>query len=368
MCPKIGRNAPCWCGSGEKYKRCHLNRESAKTLPFEALAETMRVESNHKQCLHPLAASGVCDKIVSAHTIQRSGVLNQITDSTNHVRTFSSPILEPATGRLRVNSVGWREASTFTGFCAKHDSSTFKPLESAAFDGSPKQCFLLGYRAICHEIHQKSGLLKSDPIMRSLVDRGLSAEEQAKVQQLWAKFEDGTRRGLADVRGVKSVMDQQILRDNYSGWSRAVVSFRGDLSVVSTGAVTPNRDFDGKQLQDLQNFDVDIEQLPFAIVATSDGGAAVFVWRTGQMAPLAFVESLLKKGEQRLPGLIVQFMFAYIENTYFSHRWWESLSEVARRQIEILAEIPDAYDWDFSYSFSKFVPWEITGVSISDAT
>jgi len=22
--PKIGRNDPCWCGSGTKYKRCHL--------------------------------------------------------------------------------------------------------------------------------------------------------------------------------------------------------------------------------------------------------------------------------------------------------------------------------------------------------
>ena len=20
----LGRNAPCWCGSGKKYKRCHL--------------------------------------------------------------------------------------------------------------------------------------------------------------------------------------------------------------------------------------------------------------------------------------------------------------------------------------------------------
>ncbi|HEX9654043.1 MAG TPA: SEC-C metal-binding domain-containing protein, partial [bacterium] len=24
---KIGRNDPCWCGSGKKFKRCHLGRE-----------------------------------------------------------------------------------------------------------------------------------------------------------------------------------------------------------------------------------------------------------------------------------------------------------------------------------------------------
>src|SRR2546427_9013723 len=25
--PKLGRNAPCWCGSGKKYKKCHLPLE-----------------------------------------------------------------------------------------------------------------------------------------------------------------------------------------------------------------------------------------------------------------------------------------------------------------------------------------------------
>src|SRR5262249_21993767 len=25
--PKIGRNDPCWCGSGKKYKKCHLDAD-----------------------------------------------------------------------------------------------------------------------------------------------------------------------------------------------------------------------------------------------------------------------------------------------------------------------------------------------------
>jgi uncharacterized protein YecA (UPF0149 family) len=25
-----GRNEPCWCGSGEKYKRCHLDDDRRK--------------------------------------------------------------------------------------------------------------------------------------------------------------------------------------------------------------------------------------------------------------------------------------------------------------------------------------------------
>ena len=26
--PKLGRNDPCWCGSGKKYKKCHLGKDT----------------------------------------------------------------------------------------------------------------------------------------------------------------------------------------------------------------------------------------------------------------------------------------------------------------------------------------------------
>jgi uncharacterized protein YecA (UPF0149 family) len=82
---KIGPNDPCWCGSREKYKKCHRNRQSESPLPFGALAQRTFKESKLEHCLHPSAALGVCDKIVSAHTIQRSRVLDRIVDSKNHV-------------------------------------------------------------------------------------------------------------------------------------------------------------------------------------------------------------------------------------------------------------------------------------------
>ncbi|MDD9937416.1 MAG: SEC-C metal-binding domain-containing protein, partial [Myxococcales bacterium] len=28
--PKLGRNDPCWCGSGKKYKSCHLRSDEAQ--------------------------------------------------------------------------------------------------------------------------------------------------------------------------------------------------------------------------------------------------------------------------------------------------------------------------------------------------
>src|SRR5689334_12559619 len=30
---KLGRNQPCWCGSGSKYKKCHLYADEAQQRP-----------------------------------------------------------------------------------------------------------------------------------------------------------------------------------------------------------------------------------------------------------------------------------------------------------------------------------------------
>jgi len=27
--PKLGRNDPCWCGSGKKYKKCHMGSDES---------------------------------------------------------------------------------------------------------------------------------------------------------------------------------------------------------------------------------------------------------------------------------------------------------------------------------------------------
>jgi hypothetical protein len=64
--------------------------------------------------------------------------------------------------------------------------------------------------------------------------------------------------------------------------------------------------------------------------------------------------------------LIVQFAFAYIENTFFSKVWWDSLSDVDRQHLASLAWISNAYYEHFTYSYSRrTVPWEVMNIQVS---
>ncbi len=36
--PELGRNEPCWCGSGRKYKKCHMNEDESLKSKSRAAA------------------------------------------------------------------------------------------------------------------------------------------------------------------------------------------------------------------------------------------------------------------------------------------------------------------------------------------
>ncbi len=144
---KLGRNDKYWCGSGKKYKRCHLGRDAQQPLGKQDVLERFSRVYEEGRCLHPNAGLSTCTgKIIKAHTIQRNGGLSKIArnghvySALKHGRMFEESKSKPDSGP---NMIGIREASTFTGFCAQHDNELFAQIEKRPFDGSPIQTALL---------------------------------------------------------------------------------------------------------------------------------------------------------------------------------------------------------------------------------
>ena len=79
---KIGRNEPCPCGSGKKFKKCCLNKSQDQRFA-ETMSKSMhniKNEARIKRCLHPKQEE--CDgKIVKAHAIQNNRILNKISEN-----------------------------------------------------------------------------------------------------------------------------------------------------------------------------------------------------------------------------------------------------------------------------------------------
>lgn len=78
MYNKIGRNDPCWCGSGLKYKKCHLNRDKQEPLNRWEAVKSVRKLFSYKDCLAPPQLKLHCSNTLSrAHTVPKSKSLKK---------------------------------------------------------------------------------------------------------------------------------------------------------------------------------------------------------------------------------------------------------------------------------------------------
>ena len=84
MSKKIGRNDPCPCGSGQKYKKCCLGKEDnpeySDPSKIPMIYKSLRKEARFKECIHP-NRSECSEKIISAHSIQNNKILAKISDN-----------------------------------------------------------------------------------------------------------------------------------------------------------------------------------------------------------------------------------------------------------------------------------------------
>ncbi len=360
MSKKIGRNDPCWCGSGIKYKYCHLNRESEEPLPFEAIRDKTSNSSRYYICLHPEAAPNVCGKISSAHTLQRSRVLRAIESPDHHILTFYPMSFE--NDQLKVHRKGLRKAAIFDAFCNKHDSSTFAPLESKPFSGSKEQIFLIGYRAVCWELYQKIRALRSFPTTRKYIDRGMSPDLQKNIQRTLAIQNAGFKKGLEEVKRVKTVMDDAYLRKDYSAFDTFRIKIKGSLDIAATGGITPNRTLSGVHLQTLHDTNAEIEWLSFGVDIETDGASIVFLWEAKSVAPRKYIDDIQNLSDEELECFIPQFFFAHCENTYFSESWWSKCGLSSKAFVRSLMINENPYYFPPNYNLSlRLTSWSVIG-------
>src|SRR4051812_15182368 len=75
-----GRNDPCWCTSGRKYKKCHLDADESSSSDRQRFRGELVDAIRSPGCMHPHAPSG-CSNRSRAHTISRAAALSALAEN-----------------------------------------------------------------------------------------------------------------------------------------------------------------------------------------------------------------------------------------------------------------------------------------------
>jgi hypothetical protein len=150
----MGRNDPCWCRSGRKWKHCHRDRDKQHRPNINELLNAIGQEQARGYCVHPDAGKGTCSGgPTDAHTIQKEGGLRAIAEQ-GHVVAFP-----------------------------------------------------LSYRAIAYEKFLKKSALWSKELHRQEADKGQPFAEQVRIQEVLYAAEYLMELGLRDLTQSKDAFD-----------------------------------------------------------------------------------------------------------------------------------------------------------------
>lgn len=330
------RNQPCWCGSGIKYKKCHLNREiQTRDNPWEAL-ERNRKAFSRKLCLAKDKGFGTCEgSIVKAHSISRGHNLAKIAEE-GHVLTFK---VEPSNAReeaaLALHRVGIKTASIFTGFCAKHDRDLFSCIELEEFVGRPDQCLAIAFRTVSRELYGKDAMTHLKETLRS-ADKGMPVEQQLMFQRYLSVIDQGMQAALREIAATHRALATAFASGDSHKLRTVIFEFAAPLPFMVAGAWSPFTDLYSRRLQS-GYVDELLQQVIIASFACATGGVICVSWLAEDNAPgMRIAEQVCDLPASAQATALLQLATKHVENVFFRPSWFAALGEEQKDALQRL--------------------------------
>ncbi len=330
MNKKIGRNDPCPCGSGKKYKKCCLGKEDNPEFTdiqnFSEIYKKVRKEARFKECIHPNKSS-CSERIIGAHSIQNNKILAKISDNGK----VYMPCPKPDLIFSLQNEYGRKEASVFTGFCGYHDKITFQPIEDHDFIGTDQQIFLYVYRAFALEYHKKQEAVRMEQIVFS------NKPSIIDIPYRTIEGKTGFSMAVDDFEEEKELFDKAILNEQYDILTSIVWTFDGFSNFAATGGEAPQVDFDGRKIQDLLNPNVCAHHIYLCVFPEKDKTYAIIAW-------LKKYDDIFSTIKERLISTTEEERYNYINNTIpiiteniaIKPSSWNNLSKQGKEEFTML--------------------------------
>ena len=281
------------------------------------------------ECSHPDPVADPCKgPVIKSHTVQRKGGLSQIAED-SHVLTVKPAMkgLMESEGESWARPVGINKASVFPGFCEKHDTALFKPVEGQTLPLDADHAFLLAYRAIAYERFAKDRQVSATELQREM-DSGHPFMNQALVQQPLRDVLFGIRMGLDDIERTKAAFDRKLMTGDRSDFHFLAVRFDSLLPLVACTAFHVEQDFEGNEWQRLGHGDAPFDLITLTITAFQGKAVAVLGWNGETDGPAArFAASFRRVPDLEKADALLRLAFVQTDNLFLRPSWWTALGE-----------------------------------------
>lgn len=363
---KIGRNDPCPCGSGKKYKRCCLNKAKEQYLA-EAIMyslQNIKRESQIKRCLHP-NSSECSDRIVKAHAIQNNRILNKIGESGMVVTMDGTMHHLFQTSDMKGRSI----ATTFTGFCSYHDKTVFQEIEDKEFVASEKQIFLITYRTMAWHYHKKQVQTNATCIQyEKMFEKGYNLGESDD----FIEYLGALKLGLEDNEIEKQRFDDALLEEKYCVTNSLVWEIPYEINFAVSMMTELEHDILGNRINDMEK-DERIKKIYLNIFPAKDKSFCIWSWlnyNDSFYAPFSnqFLSLSVVDRENYFNNNLPRWTDSIVISPRLWKKWGAAIQEafITHANFDILYRQMEAEKNDYAYQYMD-TPWNLfENVSVAE--
>lgn len=271
-------------------------------------------------CLHVDACGTRCsNKPIQSHSIQKGRLLKAIAEN-GHVKGFSPPN-SPKSGGMTFKDFGVSKASTFPGYCKKHDAMIFKDIETGKVNLDERSICLFSLRVVGREVFTKNAQMRlnNHPEVRNLLNRNYGRD-------FYDQMMVGISLAKRELENYKLRIERMINTNTYADIIYVAKALKEPLPFCVAGSFPPEHTLDGSVIapNDLQEWGI-----CFAICGSTGSDhfwimSALESSKVSHVRP--FVESIINHPGD--PGdLMLNVSLEYIENIFFRPSWVEAQSD-----------------------------------------
>ncbi|WP_339310197.1 hypothetical protein [Paenibacillus sp. FSL M7-0896] len=288
-----------------------MNNRISKNIKFNK----MRNNNIYSGCIHK---NEFCDKEISrAHSIQNNGILSKISRH-GKVMALDFSKIYLNNGEFTLNEVGRNKASTFTGFCNKHDSEIFRPIDSNKYEeGNFEHNFLFAYRAFALSYYER---YSSYQLM------GAKLEENSNLYQ----SELGERytlygSHLDDIEKIRLVMNNNLDNKRFDRITTNVLVWPDEYGIASTSMFFIVKDNLGRTINKMSTH---YSPFFFTLFPQSGKTYVLLSYYTKSKFKYHFVkEEIMNMPIEEQKVAISNLIAIYIENIFISPEYWDNIPE-----------------------------------------
>jgi len=257
-----------------------------------------------------------CDRPVSSHSVSRAWLARLAHEG--HVIHFRADVdVAKASANVIAESIGINIASVFPGFCAEHDSSVFRAIDSPLTDCSQRHCDLLAFRSICREAYTKYKVASFN------MSQGMVEDHRTQHGEFTLDMTFCAVDLLAQKVGLEQALDK-----GTPEYAHYAVEFSTPPCVTACATFSPQVTFDGMPL------DGPLDWVTITILPTSSGGIAVFSWDPSKKAKaIALLDSFLRIKADWTSDVLLRYIIDNAENAFYAPAWWQGLTPDQKSQI-----------------------------------